>query len=466
MSLLAHPKAVALLADAIVSTDDVRSCRDHLDRFLKRYLPKFQRQEQRGHADAYLRGLLSGLQRKSIEPIAGQAGIPRKNLQMFVGQGAWDDEEVTSEIRRHVADELAEPDGVIVLDGSGFPKKGTKSCGVARQWCGRLGKKDTCQIGVFLAYVGSQGHAPLDRRLYLPKDWADDPDRREAAYVPKDVVYRKVWEIADDLLKKVGPGVPHGWVVGDDEFGRASDFRARLRVRRERYVLDVPCNTTIRDLDGTPPPQSGRPGRSRKVPFQRVDSWVSKLPADGWTKLEIRDGAKGPIVVEAATARVQAKLGRKNGPQERLVVIRTLDVKPKLTYAMTNAATTVALADLVKARLKRHRVERVFEEAKGEVGLAHYEVRSWVGWHHHVTLSLLALWFLILERQRMGGENPGDDGLPGASHLHGAAGAASDQSGADRPGDQPSLAPQRGGPDLPLAFKNQGVSPSTINIRI
>jgi SRSO17 transposase len=465
MSLLEHPQAIALLADAVVSADNVRSCRDHLARFLKRYLPKFQRQEQRGHAGAYVRGLLSGLQRKSIEPIAGEAGIPRKNLQMFVGQGLWDDEAVTSELRRDVVEELAEPDGVIVLDGSGFPKKGTHSCGVARQWCGRLGKKESCQIGVFLAYVGSKGHAPLDRRLYLPKDWADDPDRREAAHVPEDVVYRKVWEIADDLLKKDGPGVPHGWVVGDDEFGRASDFRARLRARGERYVLDVPCNTTIRDLDGTPP-SSSRPGRTRQVPFRRVDSWAAKLAADGWAKLEIRDGAKGPIVVEAAMARVQAKLGRKNGPEERLVVIRTLDVKPKLTYAMTNAASSVALADVVKARLKRHRVERVFEEAKGEVGLAHYEVRSWVGWHHHVTLSLLALWFLILERQRIGGENPGNDGLPGASDLHGVAGAASGQADADCRGDQPSLAPQRGGPDLPLAFKNQGVSPSTINIGI
>jgi SRSO17 transposase len=465
MSLLEHPQAVALLADAIVSADDVRSCRDHLARFLKRYLPIFQRSEQRDHAGAYLRGLLSGLQRKSIEPIAGQAGIPRKNLQMFVGQGAWDDEEVTSELRRDVVRELAEPDGVIVLDGSGFPKKGTHSCGVARQWCGRLGKKESCQIGVFLAYVGSKGHAPLDRRLYLPKDWADDPDRREAAHVPDDVVYRKVWEIAEDLLKKDGPGVPHGWVVGDDEFGRASDFRDRLRVRRERYVLDVPCNTTIRDLDATPP-SSSRPGRARKVPFRRVDSWAAKLPAEGWTKLEIRDGAKGPIVVEAAMGRVQAKLGRKNGPQERLVVIRTREAKPKLTYAMTNAASSVPLAEVVKARLMRHRVERVFEEAKGEVGLAHYEVRSWVGWHHHVTLSLLALWFLILERQRIGGENPGDDGLPGASDLHGAAGLSAGRPGADRRGDQPGVAPQRGGPDLPLVLKNQGFSPSTINIRV
>jgi len=169
MTILEHPEAVALLADATVSTEEVRACRDHLTRFLKRYLPGFYRQEQRGHASAFVRGLLSGLERKSVEPIARQAGIPRKNLQMVVGQGAWDDQAVTSEMRRHVAEELGEPDGVIVLDPSGFPKKGRDSCGVARQWCGRLGKKDNCQVGVFLAYVSSRGHAPLDRRLYLPK---------------------------------------------------------------------------------------------------------------------------------------------------------------------------------------------------------------------------------------------------------------------------------------------------------
>jgi SRSO17 transposase len=438
MSLLEHPEAIALLADATVSAEDVSECRSHLARFLKRYLPAFRRQEQREHAAAFVRGLLSGLRRKSVEPIARQAGIPRKNLQMFVGQGAWDDEAIASEMRRHVAEELGEPDGVIVLDPSGFPKKGRDSCGVARMWCGRLGKKDNCQIGVFLAYVSSKGHAPLDRRLYLPKDWADDPARREACHVPEEVKYQKTWEIAAELLARGGAEVPHGWVVGDDEFGRASEFRALLRRRGERYVLDVPCNTTIRDPEGRRRERKGRRGGSRpEVPFVRADTWAAGLPADRWTRLTIRDGDKGPVEVEAVVARVSAKLGRRIGPEERLLAIRTLDVVPEVTYSMCHAAAAeVPLTGWVAVRSKRHRVERVFQEAKGEVGLAHYEVRSYVGWHHHITLSLLALWFLILERQRIGGENPGDDGLPGAGDLHRAAQQATAEVRRDRPGDQ------------------------------
>jgi SRSO17 transposase len=437
MTILEHPEAAALLADATVSTEDVRSCRAHLTRFLKRYLPIFSRQEQRGHASAFVRGLLSGLQRKSVEPIARQAGIPRKNLQMFVGQGAWDDEAIGSEMRRHVAEELGEPTGVIVLDPSGFPKKGDDSCGVARQWCGRLGKVDNCQIGVFLAYVSSKGHAPLDRRLFLPEDWVDDPARRQDCHVPDDVVYRATWEIAAELLARSGAEVPHGWVVGDDELGRASEFRALLRRRGEPYILDVPCNTTIRDLDGRrPEPEPGRRGKKPGVPFVRVDRWAAGLAADRWTRLTVRDGAKEPVVVEAVMARVHAKLGRRIGPEERLLVIRTLDPKPELTYSLGHAPPGATLSELVGVRSTRQRVERVFQEAKGEVGLGHYEVRSWVGWHHHVTLCSLALWFLILERQRIGGENPGDDGVPGAGDLQPVAPQASAEVGGDRRGDQ------------------------------
>jgi SRSO17 transposase len=142
-----------------------------------------------------------------------------------------------AELRRHAREELADDDGVIVRDPRGFPKKGSHRGGVARQWCGRLGKKENCQVGVFLASVSAKGHAPLDRRLDLPKDGADDPDRREACHVPEDVTYRKTWEIAHDLLRRSGPCVPHGWVVGDDEFGRASEFRAHLRTDGERSVL-------------------------------------------------------------------------------------------------------------------------------------------------------------------------------------------------------------------------------------
>jgi SRSO17 transposase len=433
MSLLDRPEAQALLADAEVSATDVRGCRDHIARFLKRYLPLFYRQEQREHAGAFVRGLLSGLLRKSVEPIAAQAGVPRKNLQLFVGCGVWDDETVMAELRRHVREELAEPDGVIVIDPSAFPKKGSHSCGVARQWCGRLGKKENCQLGVFLAYVSSKGHAPLDRRLYLPKDWVNDPVRRAECHVPADLTY--------DLLRRSRPDLPHKWVVGDDEFGRASEFRAALRADGERYMLDVPCNTNIRDLDGRRPPRKkGCKGCKRKVPFVRVDTWARKLPADRWTRLTIRAGDKGPLEVEAVSARVCAKLKRRIGPEERLLVMRTLDPKPDWTYSMSPAAADEPLVELVRARSSRHQIEEVLQEGKGEVGLGHYEVRSWVGWHHHITLALLALWFLILERGRMGGKNPGGDGVADAGDLHRIAPQASPDGAGNRRGGQSRLA--------------------------
>jgi SRSO17 transposase len=441
MSLLDHPDAQALLADAVLSPDDVQGCGEHLEGFLQRYLPLFARQEQRGHAGAFVRGLLSGLPRKSIEPIAAQAGIPRKNLQYFVGAGAWEDRAVAAELRQHVAQELADPDGILVLDPSSFPKKGTDSCGVARQWCGRLGKKDNCQIGVFLAYVSAKGHAPLDAQLYLPRDWAKDAERREATHVPEDVSYRSTWQIGHELLRRCGSDVPHRWVLGDDEFGRASQFRQRLREDRERYLLDVPCNTTVRDLDRRRSPRrKGRPDPRRATPFVRADAWAAALPAKRWTRVTVRDGTKEPLEVEAVMTRVRARLGRRIGPEERLLVVRTLGPESKTTYALSNAPPRVPLAELVRVRSQRHRVERVLQEAKGEVGLAHYEVRSWVGWHHHVTLALLSLWFLILERRRIGGKNPGRDGGSSARDLPRVAEQAPGDAGRDRCRGQSSLA--------------------------
>ena len=175
--------------------------------------------------------------------------------------------------------------------------------------------------------------------------------RREECHVPPDVTYRKTWEIAHDLLHRSGSDVPHKWVVGDDEFGRASEFRAALRGDHELYVLDVPCNTNIRDLDGRRPPRKkGCRGPKRKVPFVRVDTWARKLPAKRWTRLTIRDGAKGPLEVEAVLGRVCAKLKRRIGPEERLLVIRTLDPQPDWTYSLSDASADEPLAEVVRVR--------------------------------------------------------------------------------------------------------------------
>src|SRR3954467_12576140 len=337
MSLLDHPEARALLADATLSPEAVEGCQDRLTAFLRRYLPLFYRIEQRAHATTVVRGLLSGLERKTCEPIASQAGLHRKTLQTFVGAGAWDDEAVLTELRQHVREELAGPDGVVVIDPSAFPKKGTESCGVARQWCGRLGKVDNCQVGVVLAYAAQVGYAPLDRRLYLPEDWADDPVRREKCHVPAEVHFQEKWQIALDLLDRSLPGLPHGWITGDDEFGRPAEVRAALRRRHERYVLDVPCNTTVRDLERRRPPRrKAGVGRKREVPFVRADVWAQSQPASRWERITVRAGEKGPLEVEAMTVRVRAQQDGRIGPEERLIVMRSVG-EAQIDYALTNA---------------------------------------------------------------------------------------------------------------------------------
>ncbi len=449
MSIIDHPDAQALLADAILTPEAVQGCQDRLTAFLERYLPHFYRAEHRTHADSVLRGLLSGLQRKTCEPIAVEAGVHRKPIQTFVGSGQRDDEEVMAELRRHVRAELADPHAILILDPSAFPKTGTESCGVARQWCGRLGKQDNCQLGVFLAYAAPGGYAPLDRRLYLPKLWAADAERREQCHVPQEVKFQEAWRIAVALLKRCRTDLPHAWVTGDDELGRPAPFRVWLRRHGERYVLDGPCNTSIRDLECRRPRRRhvGR-GRKREVPFCRADTWAAWQPESRWTRLTIWDGERGPLQVDALTVRVRTKEERRIGPEERRVVMRTIATQPRIDSSLSNAGPEVPLVELVRVRFTRHRIEEVFEAGKSEAGLAHYEVRSWVGWHHHMTLALLALWFLILERRRVGGENPGGDGVAGTGDLHATVAGPGPEPRADCVGSDAGVVAEGRGADL------------------
>jgi SRSO17 transposase len=386
MSILQQPEAFALLQDAEVSAAEVRGCQERLTDFLERYLPCFYRREQRAHARLIIEGKLSGLERKTSEPIANQAGVHRKPIQVFVGNGGWDDAAVMSELRRHVAEELGDPEGVLVVDPSAFVKKGEDSCGVQRQWCGRLGKKDNCQVGVFLCYATAEGWAPLDRQLYLPQDWAQERRRRRKCHVPRDVKFQEKWRIGLELIDRCE--VPYGWVTADDEFGRVTAFRTALRARQKRYVLDVPCNTLIREV-------------GRRGPFERADAWADRQPSSRWRRLVVRDGAKGPLVVRALCVQVQAKdEDGCVGPRETLLVVRSVSGESRRDFALSNA-NDAPLETLVAVRSQRHTIEEMFEAGKGEVGLGHYEVRSWVGWHHHMTLSLVALWFLVLEKRRL-----------------------------------------------------------------
>ena len=229
-------------------------------------------------------------------------------------------------------------------------------------------------------------------------------------------------------------------MVGDDEFGRASDCRAELRLDKERYVLDVPCNTQVRDLSARRPPARAG-GRERLPRFERADAWAQRQPKGRWRPFVLPGGEKGPVKVKALQQRVLAKEeGGRVGPSERLVVIKTCEKKPRTWYTLSNARSEVPLVEVVRAHGCRHRVEEVLEEGGQEVGLNQYEVRSWTGWQHHLTLTLLALWFLQLERLRIGGEKSGGDGVAGAGHLHGVAQAQAAQRGPGRGSGQPSAA--------------------------
>jgi SRSO17 transposase len=453
MSLLENPKAQALLKDAEVTAEAVRGCRDRLAKFLVRYLPLFYREEQRELAEVVLQGKLSNLQRKTSEPIAYAADCERKPVQHFVGGGKWDDEAVTAELRQHVREEIGDPDGICIADGSGFAKKGTESCGVARQWCGRLGKIENCQNGVFLSYASERGCALIDRQLYLPKEWAHDPKRREKCHVPENVEFKEKWRIALDLLER-NVEVPYGWVVGDDEFGRAAGFHAELRLRKKTYVVDVPSNTLVREIE--------LDAAGRKPAFERVNAWAARQPTKRWKTIKVRAGEKGWIQVQALRARVQTKDEEGCvGPLETLVVTRTLDQEKRTAYHLSNADTSVKLWKLVYVGSERHRVEEQLQAGKGEVGLGQYEVRSWVGGHHHMTLSMLALWFLTTERRRVGKKNTGIDSATDSGNLHSPATAETAELREDCPRDQPRPASHGRGPHLSLLRGQQDIPTTT-----
>ncbi len=219
----------------------------------------------------------------------------------------------------------------------------------------------------------------------------------------------------------------------------------------------------VRDLECSRPERRAGRGARPQVPFVRVDAWAGRQPEGRWTRLTIRGGEKGPLRVDAMAVRVRTRLERRLGPEERLVVMRTVEAKPQVHNSLSNAEPKVPLEELVRVRFTRHRIEEVFGAGKGEVGLGQYEVRSWIGWHYHMTLSLLALWFLCCERRRIGGENPGRDRVAGARDLHAAAPGAGPEPGADRRGGHAGAASQRGGEDLPLARCDRDI-PATAHV--
>src|SRR6478736_5701412 len=266
-----------LLDECDVGPEVFEGGSERLAEFARPFADCLVRHEQRDHARTYLAGLISDVKRKTAESIAYRHDQGRHGLQHFVGSSTWDHRPLLRELARQVGREIGAADGVIIFDPSGFAKKGGASVGVQRQWLGRLGKVDNGQVGVFMAYASHREHALVDVRLYLPKPWAKDRVRRKRCGIPRSVRYRTRHELALEMLRETGPLLPHGWVAGDDEMGRSSRFRAELRRLGERYLLAVPSNTTVRDLEAEAPEWSGR-GRPPKRAFEPVRTWAVALP--------------------------------------------------------------------------------------------------------------------------------------------------------------------------------------------
>jgi len=444
-----------LLDDAEVPAGLMRGVFPRLEAFLRPFVEALRSPEQRTNARHYVEGLLSDLGSKDAESIAYLHDRERQGLQKFIGQADWDHRPLLAELARQVGRELGEADGVLVFDPSAFPKKGTESVGVQRQWCGRLGKLDNCQVGVFLGYASRREHALVDVRLYLPKEWAGDRKRRRKAGVPREVRFRTRHELALEMLDERGPALPHAWVSGDDELGRCSWFRQELRARGECYLLAVPSNTAVRDLTAPDPPYGGH-GRRPQVPFTGVGHWCAALPEAAWETVEVRDGEKGPVVVQAAWTLVQARTeGRVSDVAELLVAFRERqgDGSWKHDYLLSNAPVGTPVAEFARVFKAQHRVEECLKRAKGEAGLADYQVRTWEGWHHHQALSLVATWFLTQETRRGKKADAGADGAAGAgADRRGAKpGPGLSAAGAAATHDEPPFGAERSGATLPLA---------------
>jgi len=347
----------------------------------------FVRPEPHQRALAYIQGLMSSVERKNGWQVAEEVGEATPYaMQHLLDRAKWDCDGTRDELRTYVSRALADSNAVLVIDETGFLKKGRKSAGVQRQYSGTAGRIENCQIGVFLSYASPRGHTLLDRELYLPKSWTDDQKRCQEAHVPASVTFATKPELAARMLwRTLDAGLPVAWVTGDTVYGSAQSLRAGLEARKQAYALAVACKEHV-EVQGT---------------RRRMDQVARGIAREDWQKLSAGMGSKGPRLF--AWARIELAAPQTNGWQHWLLVRRSLDegTKPaEMAYVLVFAPTGTSLEEMVEAFGTRWTVEQCFEEGKGEVGLDEYEVRSWHGWYRHVTLSMLALAFLTVSRAR------------------------------------------------------------------
>lgn len=365
-----------------ISTENVQQWADEFHRINQRFAPHFKRVETKQHAQDYLQGLLSSVERKNGWQIAEQVGDRTPYaIQHLLGRSVWDADSVRDELQDYVVQHLGHSEGVIVVDETGFLKKGNQSVGVQRQYSGTAGRIENCQIGVFLSYATPDGYTFLDRELYLPKSWMNASERCRQAEVPGTISFATKPQLARQMLHRVFEAqVPHAWISGDEVYGRDRRLRLWLEERGEAYVLAVSVKEPL------------------WIGYEeyRADTVAADLGASDWVRLSCGDGTKGLRIYDWARVRFNCPMA----PQWHrwLLVRRSVSDPTELAYYVVFGSASTKLEEMVSVAGTRWTIETGFETAKGEVGLDQYEVRSWTGWYRHITLSMVAHAFLSVAR--------------------------------------------------------------------
>ena len=364
--------------------EDTERWAQELAAVMERIGARFGRVEPRRRAQAYVRGLLAPLERKNGWQLAEAAGDRTPDgVQDFLSRVQWEADLVRDDLCAYVVAHLGDEQAVLVLDETGFLKKGDKSCGVQRQYSGTAGRIENCQIGVFLAYASRHGQTLLDRTLYLPQSWANDQRRCAAAGVPATVGFASKPKLGAAMLKRAfAAGVPCAWVTGDSVYGADYALRRLVEQHGRGYVMTVTS--------------------AQRLALKPVVDWLEDVPVHAWRRLAAGDGAKGPRLYDWAYLPYRADTAP--GWHKGLLIRRKIKPPAEFTFYLTLAPTGTTVADLVRVAGRRWTVESCFETAKSEVGLDQYEVRSWTGWHRHITLAMLAHAYLAVLRKAAAGE--------------------------------------------------------------
>jgi SRSO17 transposase len=427
----------------------VKQLKPMLNKYLRQFDDCFGRIEPTERLKAYVTGQLSDLQRKSIEPMADAVSLPPRNLQQFLSLHKWDEMRMRDILEQIVAGDHQHPCSIGIFDETGHPKKGDKTPGVQRQWCGSTGKKDNCVVTVHLNYTAGDFHCFLDGELFLPESWADDPLRCKAAGIPEQMTYRPKWQIALELWEHaVANGIRFEWLGADEGYGKVPEFLFELDDRGQRYVVEVPAIFTgwLVKPSLLHKEHHRTMGRKRRFPRLKAKSpsassvkqlllhsaVLRKIP---WEKFHIKDTTKGPVVWEAKAARFYLKRDGLPTRAHWLIVARNVEDPREVKYFVSNALEGTPLEVLLHVGFSRWHVERCFEDEKSELGLSHFEVRNYKSLRRHLIITAVSHLFLAKVHQKWRGKKSGSDGLPDSHSLFGAGPVFV----ADRPGERKIL---------------------------